>query len=259
MLVGLCSSLFQKRVVALSLVVSGSTSAFTYRSHVLFSSLAATTTTTTTSFPAYYFRKLLLCSTSVSNMPSSDATTSHNIITVAQFPCLSDNYGYLIHDSATGQTAAVDTPDASAYTNELEKRGWTLTHIFNTHHHFDHVGGNMKLKRGGKGDDDSAVEPVVYGPAKEASKIPGIDRPLQDGDEFEFGSGHTVRIMDVGGHTMGHIAYYFPNQRKAFVGDSLFALGCGRMFEGTATQFWTSLKRLRDLPDDTLMYWYVIS
>ena len=172
--------------------------------------------------------------------PSSSAAAT---LTVAQFPCLSDNYGYLIHDATTGHTAAVDTPEAAAYEAELQKRGWTLTHIFNTHHHWDHTGANLELKT------DSVK---IYGPATE--KIPGIDVPLNGGDEIEFGSSK-VKIMDVGGHTKGHIAYYFPDDAKVFVGDSLFALGCGKMFEGTPAQFWTSLKGLRELPDETVVYW----
>jgi len=162
---------------------------------------------------------------------------------VAQFPCLSDNYGYLIHDATTGQTAAIDTPDATAYKQELEKRGWTLTHILNTHHHADHVGGNSELKTEGV---------KVYGPASDGN-IPGMDNPLSDSDTLSFG-GAEARVIDVGGHTIGHIAFYFPEEKTAFVGDSLFSLGCGRMFEGTAPQFWSSLQRLRDLPDDTIIY-----
>ena len=162
---------------------------------------------------------------------------------VAQIPCLNDNYGYLIHDEATGQTAAIDTPEAGPYKEELKKRGWKLTHIFNTHHHWDHTGGNMDLKSDGV---------QIYGPATE--KIPGRDVSLRGGDEIEFGS-TKAKIMDVGGHTRGHIAYYFPNDGMVFVGDSLFALGCGKMFEGTPEQFWTSLKGLRELPDETEVFW----
>ncbi|KAL3807009.1 hypothetical protein ACHAXA_010485 [Cyclostephanos tholiformis] len=161
---------------------------------------------------------------------------------VAQFPCLGDNYGYLIHDRTTNQTAAIDTPCASSYMRELERRGWTLTHILNTHHHHDHVGGNMELKTDGV---------KVYGPATE--KIPGMDVALKGGDLVSFAGANAV-VMDVGGHTRGHIAYYFPGEKTAFVGDCLFALGCGRMFEGTPQQFWTSLQGLRNLPDDTTIY-----
>lgn len=165
---------------------------------------------------------------------------------IAQFPCLSDNYGYLIHDVASGHTAAIDTPDAQAYQAELDRRGWTLTHIFNTHHHYDHTGGNMELKQ------QSAVQ--VFGP--ESEKIPGRDVGLVGGSTVKFGSTQAT-IIDVGGHTKGHIAYYFENDGTVFVGDSLFSLGCGKMFEGTPDQFWASLKRLRSLPDETVVYWYV--
>lgn len=167
-------------------------------------------------------------------------------LTVAQFPCLSDNYGYLIHDEATGETAAVDTPCATTYKEELKRRGWKLTHILNTHHHHDHTGGNTELKK-----DGESVQ--VYGPTNESSKIPGIDTAVGAGDCFEFGS-FQAKVMDVGGHTKGHIAYHFPAEDKVFCGDALFALGCGKMFEGTPTQFWTSLKGLRDLPDETSVY-----
>jgi hydroxyacylglutathione hydrolase len=167
---------------------------------------------------------------------------SDNVLTVAQFPCLSDNYGFLIHCESTGQTAAIDTPEASAYKNELKRRGWKLTHIFNTHHHLDHTGGNLELKSDGV---------LVYGPSSE--KIPGMDVGLKGGDEIEFG-GTKAHIIDVGGHTLGHLSYHFPKENIAFVGDSLFALGCGKMFEGSPSQFWGSLKRLRELPDDTTIY-----
>ena len=176
-----------------------------------------------------------------SNMTAASSACS---FTVVQFPCLNDNYGYLIHHDATGHTAAIDSPEAEPYKAELNKRGWTLTHIFNTHHHHDHTGGNMNLKNQGV---------TIYGPASE--KIPGMDVALKGGDEVEFGSTR-AKIMDVGGHTRGHIAYYFQDDAKVFVGDSLFALGCGRMFEGTPEQFWASLKGLRRLPDETEVFWY---
>ncbi|KAL3775769.1 hypothetical protein ACHAW5_005339 [Stephanodiscus triporus] len=169
-------------------------------------------------------------------------SASDDSFEVAQFLCLSDNYGYLIHDPKTGETAAVDTPCADSYKRELERRGWTLTHILNTHHHHDHVGGNMALKTEGV---------KVYGPAAES--IPGMDVALKERDIVSF-AGTKAVVMDVGGHTRGHIAYYFPKEKTAFVGDSLFALGCGRMFEGTPKQFWTSLQGLRNLPDDTTIY-----
>ena len=217
--------------LALSVVAIGTSSSPTlaWCDTPSFSTTSATSST----------RSSRLFSSSATAMSSSSCAT----LQVAQFPCLSDNYGYLIHDAATGQTAAIDTPEAGAYQQELKKRGWTLTHIFNTHHHYDHVGANLDLK-------NDQVQ--VYGPASE--KIPGMDVPLKDGDEFEFGS-TKVKVMDVGGHTLGHIAFYFPDQAKVFAGDSLFALGCGKMFEGTPQQFWKSLTALRELPDDTMVYW----
>ena len=172
------------------------------------------------------------------------AMSSSETLQVVQLPCLNDNYGYLLHDASTGATAAIDTPEAGPYQEELRTRGWTLTHILNTHHHWDHTGANLELKK------TSNVQ--IYGPATET--ILGMDRPLKGEDEFELGA-FKVRVMDVGGHTKGHIAYYFPDEKKVFVGDSLFALGCGKMFEGTPDQFWESLKRLRSLPDDTMVYW----
>jgi len=180
----------------------------------------------------------------------AECSASTSSLSVVQLPCLSDNYGYLLRDEVTGATAAIDTPDAKPYLDELRKRNWKLTHVLNTHHHYDHTGGNMELKNHG-GDNVKIV-----GPANEKSKIPGIDEAVGGGDVVEFGS-TKAQVIDVGGHTKGHIAYYFPNEKLVFVGDSLFALGCGKMFEGTPTQFWDSLRRLRDLPDDTLVYWYV--
>eukprot|EP00559_Dactyliosolen_fragilissimus_P002183 CAMPEP_0184857638 /NCGR_PEP_ID=MMETSP0580-20130426/2789_1 /TAXON_ID=1118495 /ORGANISM="Dactyliosolen fragilissimus" /LENGTH=269 /DNA_ID=CAMNT_0027353347 /DNA_START=207 /DNA_END=1016 /DNA_ORIENTATION=- len=177
---------------------------------------------------------------------SSESTNhfSQRKLEVIQAPCLDDNYGYLIHDPATGETAAVDTPDAEVYQKELEKRGWKLTHIFNTHHHWDHTGGNLKLKKNGV---------KIYGPVQEKDRIPGIDVPVGNGDTIDFGSSKTV-VLDVGGHTNGHIAYHFPEEKCVFTGDALFSLGCGRMFEGTPSQFWNSLKKLRSLSDETTVY-----
>lgn len=164
---------------------------------------------------------------------------------IFQFPCLSDNYGFLIHDPVTGLTAAIDTPDASAIDAALKDQDWVLTHILNTHHHFDHAGGNLALKEKWRS--------YIVGPAADRERIPGIDLALGDGDVFEFGS-HRARILDVPGHTRGHIAYYFENDEVIFVGDTLFALGCGRLFEGTPSQMWTSLQKLLALPDRTRVY-----
>lgn len=166
-------------------------------------------------------------------------------LSVSQFLCLSDNYGYLLHDTASGQTAAIDTPCGKTYQQALQRHGWKLTHILNTHHHHDHTGGNLELKSDGV---------IVIGPRDEKQKIPGIDRGVGGGDEFEF-AGRKVIVMEAGGHTKGHVAFYLPEESKVFVGDCLFSLGCGRMFEGTPEQFWASIERVRSLPDDTVVYW----
>ncbi|MEX0942706.1 MAG: hydroxyacylglutathione hydrolase [Pseudomonadales bacterium] len=164
---------------------------------------------------------------------------------VHQFPCLSDNYGYLIHDQDNDLTASIDTPEVSAINRALKDKGWTLTHILNTHHHFDHAGGNLELKE--------QWNCTIVGARNDAKRIPGIDIQVADGDTYDFGN-HTARIFDVSGHTIGHIAYYFAQDKALFCGDALFALGCGRLFEGTPEQMWNSLQKLLDLPDETAVY-----
>lgn len=167
------------------------------------------------------------------------------MLQVHQFPCLSDNYGYLLHDPASGETACIDTPEADTYLREAERNGWRITAIWNTHWHPDHAGGNAEIK--------AATGCTVVAPAVEADKIAGIDRPVKGGDTIGLGE-WTAQVIDVGGHTNGHIAYNLPEAGVAFVGDSLFALGCGRMFEGTPPQFWASLSRLKALPPETTLY-----
>ncbi|KUR78402.1 hydroxyacylglutathione hydrolase [Novosphingobium sp. Fuku2-ISO-50] len=164
---------------------------------------------------------------------------------VHQFPCLSDNYGYLVHDPQSGETVAIDTPDADAYLAEAEKRGWQITQIWNTHWHPDHAGGNEAIK--------AQTGCLVVAPEGDAARIAAIDRTVEQGDIVALGA-FEATVIDVGGHTLGHVAYYLPGAEIAFVGDSLFALGCGRMFEGTAAQFWDSLKRIKALPPQTLIY-----
>jgi len=166
-------------------------------------------------------------------------------IEIHQFPCLQDNYGYLVHDRETGVTAALDTPDAAAILAALDGRGWRLTHILNTHHHADHAGGNLELKR--------RTGCRIVGPRADAQRIPGIDTEVGDGDAFELGA-HRVEVLDTPGHTRGHIVYLFPDDGAAFVGDTLFAMGCGRLFEGTPVQMWTSLQKILRWPDATRLY-----
>ncbi|BBC72416.1 hydroxyacylglutathione hydrolase [Altererythrobacter sp. B11] len=167
------------------------------------------------------------------------------MLEVHQFPCLSDNYGFLLHDPASGETACIDTPDAEAYLREAEGKGWRITQIWNTHWHPDHAGGNEAIK--------AATGCTITAPAGDAAKIAAVDRTVADGDTVSLGE-WTAQVIDVGGHTMGHIAYHLPAAGMAFVGDSLFALGCGRMFEGTPPQFWASLSRLKALPPETTLY-----
>lgn len=165
-------------------------------------------------------------------------------LTIRQFPCLSDNYGFLVRDEASGKTACIDTPDAAAILAALKDNGWTLDLILNTHWHPDHAGGNAEIK--------AATGAVVIGPA-EVARIAPPDRVVAGGDVVELGATR-FEVIESGGHTLGHIAYYDPADHVAFVGDTLFALGCGRLFEGTAEQMWASLQRLAALPDDTRVY-----
>lgn len=164
---------------------------------------------------------------------------------VVQIPVLRDNYVYLARDGATGACAAVDPAVAEPVLAALDQRGWRLSHILNTHHHHDHVGGNLELKR--------RTGCTVVGNAEDAARIPGIDVRVCDGDEYALGAS-SAEVIAVSGHTIGHIAYWFAGAGVLFCGDTLFALGCGRLFEGTASQMWQSLSRLRALPDETRVY-----
>ena len=161
------------------------------------------------------------------------------------FPCLSDNYGLLLHDPATGETATIDTPEAGRILAEAEAKGWKITQIWNTHWHQDHAGGNAEIV--------AATGAKVLGP-QEVDRIATVpDRVLKEGDEVKLGN-VTARIIETPGHTLGHIVYHIPDAKIAFVGDTLFALGCGRLFEGTPGQMWASLSKLRAMPDDTVVY-----
>jgi hydroxyacylglutathione hydrolase len=164
---------------------------------------------------------------------------------VHQFPCLSDNFGVLIHDAEKQVTASIDAPDAGAVAAALKAKRWRLTHILTTHHHADHTGGNAALK--------AETNCTIIGPRGEAAKVPGIDKAVGEGDTFNFGS-FEVRVLDTPGHTAGHISYWFPEAGVAFVGDTLFAIGCGRVIEGNAEMMWNSLKKLMALPKETTIY-----
>ncbi len=166
-------------------------------------------------------------------------------ITVHQFPCLSDNYGFLVRDEATGLAACIDTPDAGAILRELNGLGWKLALILNTHWHPDHAGGNAEIK--------AATGASVVGPQEVERIGQAPDRVVAGGDVVMLGDTR-FEVIESGGHTLGHIAYYDSADHTAFVGDTLFALGCGRLFEGTAEQMWASLQRLAALPGDTTVY-----
>lgn len=157
-------------------------------------------------------------------------------------PCLADNYAYLLHDRETGVTAVADVPDVAPVRATLENLGWTLTHILVTHHHHDHIGGVDALRE--------ATGAKVYGAEADAERLPRLDVSLKPGDSLPF-AGEEIEIMDVSGHTIGHIAYYFNKHHVLLSGDSLMALGCGRLFEGTPARMHASLSRLATLPPET--------
>jgi len=165
-------------------------------------------------------------------------------VQVHQFPCLDDNYGFLVRDEASGLVAAIDTPDAGAIMAELDRMHWALAMILNTHRHGDHVGGNQVLR--------AITGAAVIGPA-EITGAAAPDRIVGHGDTVALGE-TVFTVIDTGGHTKLHVSYYAEEPGIVFVGDTLFALGCGRLFEGTPRQMWESLQRLAGLPGDTLIY-----
>lgn len=166
-------------------------------------------------------------------------------VIVEMFPCREDNFGYLIHDEASGATAAIDAPDANAIRQALKRTGWTLSQIFITHHHSDHTEGVAELK--------SEFGLKVTGPQAEASKIDHLDTLVAEGDTIALGN-TSFKIYETPGHTLGHIVYHAPDDKIIFTADALFSLGCGRMFEGTPDPMWAALAKLRELPDETLIY-----
>jgi hydroxyacylglutathione hydrolase len=161
------------------------------------------------------------------------------------FPCLSDNYGVLVHDPESGATASIDAPEAAAVEAALAKTGWRLTDILVTHHHHDHTGGIAELKRQHKCR--------VVAPRNEAQRIAEVDETVGEGGVVRVGA-LEGRVLDTPGHTAGHISYFFTADKLAFVGDTLFSIGCGRIIEGNAEMMWQSLLKLRNLPDDTKFY-----
>lgn len=167
------------------------------------------------------------------------------MLEIVQIPVLQDNYVYLLHDHGSGKTAAVDPAEARPVLVELERRGWRLSHVLNTHHHGDHVGGNLELKR--------RTGCVIVGMGRDRERIPGIDVAVADGDTVELGAAR-AQVLDVPGHTRGHGAYWFAEEQALFCGDTLFALGCGRLFEGSAREMWNSLSKLRAMPGNTRVY-----
>ncbi|MBV9570885.1 MAG: hydroxyacylglutathione hydrolase [Alphaproteobacteria bacterium] len=166
-------------------------------------------------------------------------------LTVELIPCLTDNYAYLLHDPADGLCAVVDPSEAAPVKRALEARGLKLTHILNTHHHFDHTGGNIPLKQ--------EFGAVVVGPEKDRERIPALDIGVDESAPWQFGS-HMARILEIPAHTRAHIAFVFEGESIAFTGDTLFAMGCGRLFEGTPEMMWSSLSKLMALPDETRVY-----
>ena len=159
-------------------------------------------------------------------------------------PCLNDNYSYLIFEKKTKTVSIVDPSEFNAC-DSIIKKYKRLDYILNTHHHFDHVGGNYELKERYKCN--------IVGSEKDKDRIPGIDIFLREGDKWQFGDIES-EIFEISGHTVGHIAFYFHREKSVFTGDTLFSLGCGRLFEGTPKMMWESLKKIRDLPDETKIY-----
>lgn len=167
------------------------------------------------------------------------------MLQIVRIPALSDNYIWLVHDPASGETIVVDPAQAEPVLEEADERGWTISAIWNTHWHPDHTGGNAAIK--------ARTGAVVIAPAAEAAKIPTADRLVGEGDTVRIGD-RVATVLEVPAHTAGHIAYHFAGDSVIFIGDTLFAMGCGRLFEGTAAQMFANMQRLAKLPGETAVY-----
>lgn len=167
------------------------------------------------------------------------------MIEIVRIPVLNDNYVWLAHEPASGETTVVDPAVAQPALAEADRRGWRITQIWNTHWHPDHIGGNAEIK--------AATACTITGPAAERGKIATLDRLVKEGDTVRLG-GMVATVMEVPAHTAGHIAYHVPSEAVLFVGDTLFAMGCGRLFEGTADQMFANMGRLAALPPETAVY-----
>jgi len=167
------------------------------------------------------------------------------MLEVVRIPVLNDNYVWLLHDDASKETVVVDPAVAGPVLEAAQQRGWTISQIWNTHWHGDHVGGNAAIK--------AATGCTITGPAAEAEKIGTLDRMVREGDSVRIGA-HRAAVLAVPAHTAGHVAYHLADDHMIFVGDTLFAMGCGRLFEGTAAQMFANMQRLAELPDDTIVY-----
>jgi hydroxyacylglutathione hydrolase len=167
------------------------------------------------------------------------------MVEIVRVPALSDNYIWLMHDPTSGETVVVDPAEAAPVLAAAEARGWRITQVWNTHWHPDHTGGNAEVK--------AATGCTISGPAAEAERIPTLDRLVREGDRVGIGA-IEAQVLETPAHTAGHVSYYLPSEQLAFVGDTLFAMGCGRLFEGDAAQMHGNLQRLAQLPPETRIY-----
>ena len=167
------------------------------------------------------------------------------MLDIVRVPVLSDNYVWLVHEPVSGETMVVDPAVAAPVMEAADARGWRITQIWNTHWHPDHTGGNAEIK--------AATGCTITGPAAEAARIPTLDRHVGEGDRVRLGAVE-AEVLEVPAHTAGHIAYHFASEHVLFIGDTLFAMGCGRLFEGTADQMFANMQRLSALPEDTQVY-----